>query len=66
MRGPGLDEVLARSRVLFVFVTVTAESERLLGAEQFALLPDGARVVVVSRAAVLDLAALTAEVRAGR
>ena len=62
----GLDEVLARSRVLFVFATVTAESEGLLGAEQFALLPDGARVVVVSRAAVLDLAALTAEVRAGR
>lgn len=62
----GLDEVLTRSRVLFVFATVTSESERLLGAEQFARLPDGARVVVVSRAAVIDLDALTAEVRAGR
>jgi phosphoglycerate dehydrogenase-like enzyme len=61
-----LAEVLARSRVVFVFATVTAESERMLGAEQLALLPDGARLVVVSRAAVLDLDALVAEVASGR
>jgi len=62
----GLDEVLASSRVVFVFATVTAENERMLGAEQLALLPDGARLVVVSRAAVLDLDALVAEVASGR
>ena len=62
----GLADVLTRSRVVFVFATVTAESERMLGAEQLALLPDGARLVVVSRAAVLDLDALVAEVRSGR
>jgi phosphoglycerate dehydrogenase-like enzyme len=64
---PGdLAGVLAASRVVFVFATVTAESERMLGAEQLAVLPDGARVVVVSRAAVLDLDALVAEVDSGR
>lgn len=66
LRPGGLEEVLAASQVLFVFATVTDESERLLAAEQWALLPDGARVVLVSRAAVMDLEALTAEVRSGR
>ena len=57
---------MASSQVVFVFATVTAENERMLGAEQLALLPDGARLVVVSRAAVLDLDALVAEVASGR
>jgi len=62
----GLTEALAASQVVFVFATVTAESERMLGAEQLALLPDGARLVVVSRAAVVDFDALVAEVSSGR
>ena len=61
-----LEDTLASSAVVFVFATVTAESTNLLGAEQLALLPDGARLIVVSRAAVLDLEALVAEVRRGR
>lgn len=61
-----LSEVLSQSRIIFVLATVTAESERMLGAEQFALLPDGARLIVVSRAAVMDLDALVAEVSTGR
>jgi phosphoglycerate dehydrogenase-like enzyme len=61
-----LAEALAASQVVFVFATVTAESERMLGAEQLALLPDGARLVVVSRAAVVDFDALIAEVTSGR
>lgn len=61
-----LDETLARSRVLFVLSTVTAESEHLLGAAQFDLVPDGARVVMISRAAVADYDALLDRVAAGR
>ena len=40
-RGP------ADSRVVFVLATVTAESERLLGARELDLLPAGARLVLV-------------------
>lgn len=61
-----LSEALAQSQITFVFATVTAESDRMLGAEQFALLPDGARLLVMSRAAVMDLDALVAEVSTGR
>jgi phosphoglycerate dehydrogenase-like enzyme len=43
-----------------------AESEHLLGAEQFDLVPRGARVVLVSRAPVVDFDALLARVADGR
>jgi phosphoglycerate dehydrogenase-like enzyme len=62
----GLDDTLSKSSVVFVLATVTSESTRMLDTEQLALLPDGARLVVVSRAAVINLEALTDEVRAGR
>ena len=62
----GLDEVLAASRFLFVLATATAESEHLLGARELDLLPDGARLVLVSRAAVVDHEALLDRVEAGR
>lgn len=65
----GLDETLARSRFVFVLATVTAESEHLLGARRLDLLPAGARLVVISRAPVVDfdaLLALLARVAEGR
>lgn len=61
-----LDEVLARSRVVFVLATVTAESEHLLGPRELDLLPAGARLVLVSRAAVFDYDAVLERVAAGR
>lgn len=61
-----LEEVLRRSQVVFVLATVTAESEHLLGAAELAMLPDGARLVLVSRAAVVDYDALWAELAGGR
>lgn len=61
-----LAELLRRSQVVFVLATVTAESEHLLGEPELALLPDGARLVLVSRAAVVDYDALWAELAAGR
>lgn len=64
---PGtMEEVLRRSQFLFVLATVTAESEHLLGADELAQLPDAARLVLVSRAAVVDYDALRAELTTGR
>ncbi|HEU5485244.1 MAG TPA: NAD(P)-dependent oxidoreductase [Microlunatus sp.] len=61
-----LEELLRRSQVVFVLATVTSDSEHLLGAPELASLPDGARLVLVSRAAVLDYDALFTELAAGR
>ncbi len=61
-----LEETLSRSTVVFVLATVTAESEHLLDARMLDLLPDGARLVLVSRAAVTDYDALLERVEAGR
>jgi phosphoglycerate dehydrogenase-like enzyme len=61
-----LEDVLRRSRIVFVLATVTAESERLLGARELALLPDGAGLVLVSRAPVVDFDALLDQVARGR
>ena len=64
---PGyLSDVLQRSQFVFVLATVTADSEHLLGATELARLPDGARLVLVSRAAVVDYDALWAELASGR
>lgn len=62
----GLDEVLSRSTFVFVLATVTAESQHLLGPRELDLLPGGARLVLVSRAAVTDYEALGERVAGGR
>lgn len=62
----GLDEVLSRSRFVFVLATVTADSQHLLGPRELDLLGEGARLVLVSRAAVTDYDALAERVAAGR
>ena len=61
-----LEETLAESRFVFVLATVTAESEHLLDARMLDLLQEGARLVLVSRAAVVDYDALLERVEAGR
>jgi phosphoglycerate dehydrogenase-like enzyme len=61
-----LAETVRESTFLFVLATVTAESERLLGARELDLVPPGGRLVLVSRAAVCDFAALLERLRAGR
>jgi phosphoglycerate dehydrogenase-like enzyme len=62
----GLRETVESSTVLFVLATVTADSEHLIGADELDALPHGARVVLVSRAAVVDFDALLDRVQAGR
>jgi phosphoglycerate dehydrogenase-like enzyme len=61
----GLDETLRESRFVFVLATVTAESERMLGAREFDLMQRGARLILVSRAAVADFDALRARIEDG-
>ncbi|MGO3759032.1 MAG: NAD(P)-dependent oxidoreductase [Agrococcus casei] len=61
-----LDETLAESDFVFVFATATADSEHLLNAEKLDLLKQGARLILVSRAAVVDYDALLERLQAGR
>lgn len=66
MLPAALPDVLGRSQLVFVLATVTAESEHLLGAAELDMMPAGARVVLVSRAPVVDFDALLDRVAAGR
>ena len=61
-----LDDLLARSRFLFVLATVTEQSTQLLGARELDLVRPGARLVLVSRAAVVDFDALLERIGQGR
>lgn len=61
-----LDETLSHSDFVFMFATATADSEHLLNAEKLDLLSFGARLILVSRAAVVDYDALLKRLQAGR
>ena len=65
-RPATLDQVLETSRVVFVLAVPTVENRGLIGAEQLARMPDGALLVLISRAHLVDFDALTAELHAGR
>jgi phosphoglycerate dehydrogenase-like enzyme len=58
MLPASLEETLSTSTFLFVLATVTEESRHLLDADALRLIPPGARVVLASRAAVVDFDAL--------
>ncbi|MFE9680124.1 NAD(P)-dependent oxidoreductase [Streptomyces sp. NPDC006285] len=60
-----LHETLSHSTFVFVLATVTDDSRRLLGEHELGLLPDGARLVLVSRAPVVDFPALLTRVAEG-
>ena len=61
-----LEATLRASQFLFVLATVTAESQQLLDAARLDLVPAGARLILVSRAAVVDYDALLDRVEHGR
>ena len=61
-----LDEVLATSKVIFVFASVTSENEGFLSREKLGLIAPGAVLLVMSRAGVVDFDALVEMVAAGR
>jgi phosphoglycerate dehydrogenase-like enzyme len=66
MEPASLGETLAGSTFLFILATVTEESTHLLDAAKLRLIPRGARVVLASRAAVVDFDAFTRSVAEGR
>jgi phosphoglycerate dehydrogenase-like enzyme len=61
-----LDEVLATSRVVFVFAGVTGENRGFLGAREFALMQPGSAFLLMSRAAVVDFPEMVRQARSGR
>jgi phosphoglycerate dehydrogenase-like enzyme len=61
-----LDDLLARSRVVSLHAPVLPATTRMIGARELALLPDGALLVNTARSALVDEAALLAELDTGR
>jgi phosphoglycerate dehydrogenase-like enzyme len=61
-----LSTVLGASRLLVLAAALTPETANLLNRERLARLADGTTIVNVARGGLVDLDALTAEVRAGR
>jgi phosphoglycerate dehydrogenase-like enzyme len=53
-----LDEVLRRSRLVFIVAGVTSQNRGFLGTQQFNSMQPGSAVVLVSRAAVVDFDAM--------
>jgi len=62
----GLEELVATSKVIFVLAAPTVENKALLSRELLKRIQPGAVLVLVSRAYVVDFAALTELVLAGR
>jgi phosphoglycerate dehydrogenase-like enzyme len=61
-----LDDVLATTRVIFVFASVTSDNEGFLGRAQLERIQRGSALLLMSRAGVVDFGALTELVAAGR
>jgi phosphoglycerate dehydrogenase-like enzyme len=61
-----LDDLLATSRVIFVFASATADNEGFLGRPELERIRPGSVFLLMSRANVVDFGALTDLVAAGR
>lgn len=61
-----LDTVLASSRIVIVLAAATAANRHFLDAAALARIPDGGKLVLLSRAEVVDYVALQAELQTGR
>ena len=66
MAPASLDEVLSTSQTVFVLAGVTADNQAMIGARELALLPDGAAILLMSRAGVVDWQAFTQAAASGR
>ena len=61
-----LNQLLDNSRIVFVLAAPTVKNGGLIGAPELARLRDGSQLILLSRAEVMDFAALRAELRSGR
>jgi phosphoglycerate dehydrogenase-like enzyme len=66
MQPASLEEVLSTSQLVFVLAAVTDANSHLIAGPELDRLPNGARLVLVSRAAVVDFGALVDRVARGR
>lgn len=62
----GFDEVMSQSRFVFVMAVVTTENTGMIDARALGLMQPGAKLLLMSRAASADFAALTAAAASGR
>jgi phosphoglycerate dehydrogenase-like enzyme len=62
---PDLPDFLAQCQALVIAAPLTPETEGLMGAAQFAQLPQGAVVINVGRARIVDTTALMASLHSG-
>ena len=60
-----LDELLGKSRVVFVTAAATTENQGFLNARHFALMPRGGLFLLLSRASVVDFPAMLAAAASG-
>lgn len=61
-----LDDVLSKSRFVFVVATITTDNAHLLNADTLSLMQKGAKLLLLSRAAVADFEALKDFAGSGR
>jgi len=61
-----LNDVLETSKVVFVLAAPTSENGGLIGAAELSRLREGAKIVLLSRAEVVDFGALTHALASGR
>ena len=62
----GLQSVLSRSTLLVLTAALTDQTRGILDRNNLSRLPDGATVINIARGGLIDLEALTREVRSGR
>lgn len=62
----GLQELMQRSAIVTLHAPVTAETIGMLGAAEFATMPDGALFINTARGRLIDHAALLSELQSGR
>jgi phosphoglycerate dehydrogenase-like enzyme len=61
-----LEDVLSKSRFVFVVATITTDNAHLLNADKLSLMQKGGKLILLSRAAVADFDALKEFAAAGR
>lgn len=61
-----LEETLRHSRFVFVLASVTEQNRNFFNRETLAMMPDGAMLILLSRAALADFEALAKEAQSGR
>ena len=61
-----LDDVMRESRCVIVAATPTSENRAMIGADELKLMPNGALLVLISRAHLVDFDALSHAIRSGQ